>query len=198
MAGLSLSLDHILLPKQVTDGFYSTWNTYHSEIFPSPKTPVKPKYRPLSKIISNSNENITQSLPDLVEWNKFSEEELNGLLKHRVGDDIDKFIQENRRQMYNNNIDDDVKTKLERRSVLFPLPSGHETSKTYQGKSSCSSDQEPTTRTESPSKDKRTNRFSWCGVTTSKFVPNISTGGRKKIYEVIDDTYSADNYVLGS
>ena len=198
MAGLSLSLDHILLPKQVTDGFYSTWNTYHSEIFPPPKTPVKQKYRPLSKILSNSNENITQSLPDLVEWNKFSEEELNGLLKHRVGDDIDKFIQENRRQMYNNNIDDDVKTKLERRSILFPLPNGHETSKTYQGKSRCSSDQEPATLIESPSKDKRTNRFSWCGVTTSKFVPNIASGGRKKIYEVIDDTYKADNYILGS
>ena len=121
---LGVSLDHIILPKDVTDGFYSTWHNYYGELFPSP---VKPKYRPLSKIFAPESDAITQSTPNLLEHQQATFMIAGGdaddddsttsgsivpeasaihpitelSLSHgvRVGDNIDEFIRNNRRSM---------------------------------------------------------------------------------------------------
>ena len=102
---LGLSLDHIILPKDLTDEFYSTWHNYYGELFPSP---VKPKYRPMSKVFPPEGD-MTMSSPNLVEkvHNSPMEEaqtiELSIPLApaSRVGDNIDEFIKNNRKEKRN-------------------------------------------------------------------------------------------------
>ena len=96
--------DHILLPKNITDQFYTSWSTHYLELFPAITKPNRPssKYRPMSVHLSSS-ENITKSLPDVLDSRCYVGEQVS-----RVGDNIDEFIRNNRRDIYRSSSTNDI------------------------------------------------------------------------------------------
>ena len=187
MTGMAagLSLDHIILPKDVTDGFYSTWHNYYGELFPSP---VKPKYRPMSKIFSSNADVITQSSPNLLF------DKMDGPVKDqssidfslplgqsmRVGDNIDEFIRNNRKKMFRSNSLNDLISDFEDQNIIEVV-----------NKNTAKQDNQPDENVRLRSKSdltqdsmRKSNRFSWCGSQTIKFLSNFQN--KKKTYDCLN------------
>ena len=121
---MSQTLDHIILPKTVTDEFYSTWNTYYGELFPAQN---KPRCRPLSKVFSLDDDSITKSSPDLVKSLSPSVHHLNVSApnNNRVGDNIDEFIRTNRNRLFKSSSTNDIlkDCETEKSSGIFQFKS---------------------------------------------------------------------------
>ena len=183
---MELSLDHIILPKDVTDGFYSTWHNYYGELFPSP---VKPKYRPLSKIFAPEGDSITQSSPNLLleedQSCRLVEAQTIGLTLSqsvRVGDNIDEFIRNNRKEMCrSNSLNEIVVKELDDADIFAKFL--RKDSEAHQMKAEGQEESlKSLVKLRSKSEMIRSrNRFSWCGANTIKFLSNLQ--GKKKSYE---------------
>lgn len=193
---VGLSLDHIILPKDVTDGFYSNWHNYYGELFPSP---IKPKYRPLSKIFAPEGDSITQSSPNLLEDDggarsiRFAEKQPIGLTMSpsgRVGDNIDQFIRNNRKEMCRSNSLNQIVVKEFDDVDIF--------AKFLQEESKVNGDLCDNTKQVAKLRSKSDmiharNRFSWCGSNTIKFLNNLQ--GKKKSYECTFEHSQGTNIV---
>lgn len=205
---VTLSLDHIILPKDVTDGFYSTWHTYYAELFPSP---VKPKYRPMSKVLPSDDDNdvITQSSPNIF-MNMTTTSSNNPLQRiantPRVGDNIDEFIRQNRKHILtkSNSLNDIIQSlsvanhEFDMNSTPIISTPKTVTRNTKKGGEYC---KEQKRLSDNDHKDiaekynvklrsksdlsqynvKKSNRFSWCGSQTMKFFSSFQ--GKKKTYQ---------------
>ena len=183
---MTLSLDHIILPKTVTDDLYATWNTYYGELFPSPTkpSPTKPRYRPLSKMFTTSDdENITKSSPDLLEAISSSEDiQKTG----RVGDNIDEFIRTNRSRLVKSTSTNYLLDEFEKQKSL-----GYFESEKSNNLSGIMRKQD----VKSNPNTKR-NRISWCGVqdclNTGSRIFMGPLGYKKNTYECIDTHRETD------
>ena len=182
---VGLSLDHIILPKDVTDGFYTTWHNYYGELFPSP---VKPKYRPLSKIFAPEGDSITQSSPDLLEGDEGSirlvEQHPIGLTlsqSGRVGDNIDQFIRNNRKEMCRSNSLNEFVVKEFDNVDIFAEFLQNDSKAECHTEDSLNNNKEMVVLRSKSDMIRARNRFSWCGSNTIKFLNNFQ--GKKKSYE---------------
>ena len=207
---LALSLDHIILPKDVTDGFYSTWHNYYGELFPSP---VKPKYRPMSKILSCDDDSITQSSPNLFE--KVTTPVGTPLnvpsplaTGSRVGDNIDEFIWNNRRKMFRSSSLNDLMQEFGDNKLFLSVLSRQQNQQKQQQQQQNQKQQDKhlqqiaekhqvKLRSKSDltqSAVRKSNRFSWCGSQTIKFLTSLQ--GKRKTYECMSaaEKFQQENY----
>lgn len=194
---MTLSLDHIILPKDVTDGFYLTWHTYYGELFPSP---VKPKYRPMSKLLSTcEDDDITQSSPNINFVNVLTPDCGNQsplITNVRVGDNIDEFIRNNRKQILTksnslNDIMQSLATEKEKTNEPSASAIGASTKmkpKDSQLQQELAEKYGVKLRSKSDLaqySEKKSNRFSWCGSQTIKFFNSFQ--GKRKTYECMNE-----------
>ncbi|XP_066910873.1 uncharacterized protein [Clytia hemisphaerica] len=197
MAALTLSLDHIILPKDVTDEFYSTWHNYYGELFPSP---VKPKYRPMSKIFGGEGESITQSSPNLLDKVKspLAAESQPLALEipvclsrtSRVGDDIDEFIRNNRKEMCRSNSLNDLIKDFDDTDIFAKVLDENNKQTEKELGIQPSTSVKMRTKSDSVVRGSKTNRFSWCSSSTLKFLTNLP--GKKKVYDCVTEQAKFD------
>ena len=177
---MSQTLDHVILPKNVTDDCYSTWNTYYEELFPPSSS--KPRYRPLSKLFSFDD--VTKSSPDLVEtFTTSSGQQLNISIPNtcRVGDNIDEFIRTNRSNLFKSNSTNDIFKGFEEKeenTKLSPIIIDVSLNKEKFKRKLNSS-------------ESRKKRISWCGVNSclnaSSRLFTTQLNNKRKTYECMDE-----------